>query len=94
MILGLFVLIQQVPFYLGTIIAIPFRASKQTLPFDCGIWYWGLITPLSVFGIVTFVIGARFYKRRERQEIGPNVTIIESIYERQLQQEHNRKQMK
>ena len=94
MILGLFVAIQEVAFYLGIIIAIPFRASKQTLPFDCGIWYWGLISLLSVFGIVTFVIGARFYKRRERQEIGPNVSIIESIYERQLQQEHNRKQMK
>ena len=94
MILGLFVFIQEIAFYIGSMIAIPFKASKQTLPLSCGVWYWGLMTILSVFAIVTFVTAARLYKRRERQEIGPNVSIIESIYERQLQRKHNRKQSK
>ena len=85
MILGFFMLIQQVMFYFGQQVAIFFTLGKHEFPFSCGIWYWGMQVLLSVLAIVVFAIASRFYKKRERQEVDHYVRIIEDIYEKILE---------
>lgn len=91
MILGFFMLIQQVMFYFGDQVAILFTIGTHEFPFSCGTWYWGMQVILSILAIVSFAVAARFYKKRERQEIDHYVRIIEDIYEKRLEKDEEQR---
>ena len=85
MLFGSFMLMQQIAFFFGTQIGTIFIAiPKGSFPISCGLFYWGIQLLLSVLGVITFIVAAKLYHFRERQEIEQHVRIIESIFDRQL----------
>ena len=84
MILGFFMLMQQLSYFVASQIGILFGLSKEKLPYGCGVWYWSIQVFLSLLAIFSLGMAACCYKRRERQEIEQHVRIIEDIYEKRL----------
>jgi peptide/histidine transporter 3/4 len=85
MILGSFMLIQQVIYFLSSEFGIIFSLFNFPFPLSCGVWFWGIQIFLSVFGVISFLIGAKIYKKRQRQDVEQHRRIIEDVFMRRLE---------
>ena len=88
MLLGLFLLAHGGLVALGNLISLVFSADIH-YPLNCGFWYWLTLTVVGGMSIPIFILVAKNYKKRERQEIVDYRGMIESVIERDIQHDED-----
>ena len=80
MLLGLFLLVHGFLASVSNLFSFLFSVEEFLL--SCRIWYWGALTAIVCVSFPVFLIVAKKYKKRERQEIVNYRCMIESVIER------------